>query len=305
LNGGLIQATQVRINGTTPASSIANFNGGTLQATAGNTNFFIGVTVNVLSGGMVFDDNGFTITNETQPWQDGDGGGGGLIKKGAGSLYLDTANSYTGTTLVTNGLLAGIGSVAGAVVVGPAGNLGAGDAGALAGTFTINNNLTLQGKATMRINRDGSPTSDLINGVANLNYGGTLTISNLSVSALTTSDTFQLFSASGSKAGNFTSIVGSPGPGLAYSFDPASGVLSIVTGIANNPTNITFSVSGNTLSLSWPADHIGWILQSQTNNLGVGLSNNWADVAGSAAVTSTSVTMNPANPSVFYRLRHP
>jgi hypothetical protein len=83
-------------------------------------------------------------------------------------------------------------------------------------------------------------------------------------------------------------------------------VLSIVTSsIASNPTNISFSVSGNTLMLSWPVDHLGWILQSQTNNLTVGINTNWADVAGSASVTSTNITMVPANPTVFYRLRMP
>ncbi len=74
---------------------------------------------------------------------------------------------------------------------------------------------------------------------------------------------------------------------------------------ANNPTNITVSVSGQTLSLSWPADHLGWILQVQTNNLITGLGTNWVDVPGSGSSTSAVITINPTNPSVFYRLRHP
>lgn len=309
LNGGLVQATQVRINGTTPATSIANFNGGILQATAGSTNFFMGTTVNVLVGGFIFDDNGFAITNETQPWLDGDGLGGGLVKKGAGTLYLDTANTYTGTTLVTNGTLTGIGSVTGPMVVAPAGNMGAGDAGGT-GTFTVNNNLTLQGNATLRINKTGgTPAQDNVTVSGNINYGGILTVTNITSDAtpLTTSDTFQLFSVTGTHAGNFTSIAGSPGAGLAYSFNPVSGVLSIVTGIASNPTNITVSASGSTLTLSWPSDHIGWILQAQTNALATGLNpaGTWFDVAGSDASNTNVITMSPTNATVFYRLRHP
>ena len=77
------------------------------------------------------------------------------------------------------------------------------------------------------------------------------------------------------------------------------------TTIASNPTNITFSVSGSTLSLSWPADHLGWILQSQTNNLNTGLSTNWFDIVGSGSVTQTNINIVPSNPTVFFRLRSP
>ncbi len=85
-----------------------------------------------------------------------------------------------------------------------------------------------------------------------------------------------------------------------------AGTGNLVVGpIPTNPTNITFSVSGNTLSLSWPLDHVGWLLQAQTNSLSVGLSTNWVDVPGSDALISESITVNPAAPTVFYRLRSP
>jgi autotransporter-associated beta strand protein len=78
-----------------------------------------------------------------------------------------------------------------------------------------------------------------------------------------------------------------------------AGTGSLVVGpIPTNPTNITFSVSGNTLSLSWPLNYVGWFLQEQTNLL----STNWVDVAGSASITSTNIGINPAIPTVFYRL---
>jgi hypothetical protein len=64
-------------------------------------------------------------------------------------------------------------------------------------------------------------------------------------------------------------------------------------------------VSGGKLTINWPANYQGWILQQQTNTLNVGLSTNWVDVAGSANVTSTNLPINPANPVIFYRLRYP
>lgn len=76
-------------------------------------------------------------------------------------------------------------------------------------------------------------------------------------------------------------------------------------GVATNPTNIVTSVSGNVLTLSWPADHIGWRLQAQTNSLSTGLSTNWTDVAGSTSVNSVNMTINPANGAVFYRMVYP
>lgn len=83
------------------------------------------------------------------------------------------------------------------------------------------------------------------------------------------------------------------------------GSLLVSSLIASNPTNITFSVSGSTLSLTWPADHLGWILQWQTNGLNAGLGTNWLDVPGSSSITTTNLTIAPATPAAFFRLRSP
>ena len=88
-----------------------------------------------------------------------------------------------------------------------------------------------------------------------------------------------------------------------------TGSLLVVPLVTINPLpgTIQFNVSGGTLALSWPTN-LGWILQDQTNALNVGLtvnSNGWFDMAGSALVTSTNITINQVNPTVFFRLRHP
>jgi 4-phytase/acid phosphatase len=71
---------------------------------------------------------------------------------------------------------------------------------------------------------------------------------------------------------------------------------------AYNPTNVTASVSGKTLTIAWPADHLGWILQAQTNGLSTG---QWFDLPGTGTASSAAITINPANPAVFYRLSRP
>ena len=61
-------------------------------------------------------------------------------------------------------------------------------------------------------------------------------------------------------------------------------------------------MSGGNLNLSWPADHIGWSLQVQTNSLSIGVSANWVTLAGYETTNSATVPISPANPAVFYRL---
>jgi hypothetical protein len=83
---------------------------------------------------------------------------------------------------------------------------------------------------------------------------------------------------------------------------------TISTPLPLTPTNLVFGVSGNGLTLSWPANYAGWILQCQTDRLNLGLqagSNAWFDVPGSSSVYSTNFPIIVTNPAVFYRLRHP
>jgi hypothetical protein len=75
--------------------------------------------------------------------------------------------------------------------------------------------------------------------------------------------------------------------------------------VALNPTNITSVLSGNVLMLSWPADHLGWRLQVQTNTLTTGLGANWVTLPGTELATSTNLPINPAHRAVFYRLIYP
>jgi hypothetical protein len=79
-------------------------------------------------------------------------------------------------------------------------------------------------------------------------------------------------------------------------------LVTLVSPINSNPTNIVTSVTNNSLYLTWPVDHTGWQLQAQTNSVTVGLSNNWVNVVGSTATNRIVVPVNPANGTVFYRL---
>jgi autotransporter-associated beta strand protein len=89
------------------------------------------------------------------------------------------------------------------------------------------------------------------------------------------------------------------------SFITGSGSLEVAVAVATNPTNLTATVSGGNLILSWPADHTGWHLQVQTNSLASGLGTNWVDVPNTDSVNAVTNAVNAANGSVFYRMVYP
>ncbi len=84
-------------------------------------------------------------------------------------------------------------------------------------------------------------------------------------------------------------------------FGSATNTLTVVSGISMTPTNISTTFSGGQLTIAWPSDHLGWILQS---NLDVG-TTNWSDIPGSSTNVQQVITVDPAIPTVFFRLRSP
>ncbi len=88
-----------------------------------------------------------------------------------------------------------------------------------------------------------------------------------------------------------------------YSEIDLYGMPTLVT--ATNPTNITLQVTANSLTLSWPSDHLGWRLQVQTNNLTQGLGTNWVDVLGATATNQLTIPINSASAGCFYRMVNP
>jgi autotransporter-associated beta strand protein len=252
--------------------------------------------------------------------QNGTSNSVGLVKIGSAALILSGINTYTGLTTVSNGTLevngaigasavtvkapatlAGTGTIGGAVTVN--GTLSAGTNGL--GALTINNNLTLNAgsTATLAIDRTaGTATYGKVQGITTATFGGTLTVTSLG-GTFVNGDTFPLFSAT-SHIGNFTATnLPALGAGLGWQWTPASGVLSVVASGPSGPAAITNHISGSTLTLTWPAGQ-GWRLVGQTNSLSTGLSTNWGTVPG-VSDGSATITVDPAKPTVFYRLVYP
>ncbi|HEV2693309.1 MAG TPA: autotransporter-associated beta strand repeat-containing protein [Verrucomicrobiae bacterium] len=273
------------------------------------------------------------------------GGSFGLTKTNIGSYALSATNTYSGTTLVTQGrlILTGNGSIANSktVTVAAGATLDASarvdttlavnanqtlsGAGTVTGTvttvsssviapgtptsvgtLTIVGNTTLSGTNVFKVGHNGIATNDALAVNGALVLGGKLNISALAT-APAANDIYTLFSATGGVTGTFAATnLPALGGGLGWdTTNLVSGILHVIATVNPTPAPITTVVNGNQLTLSWPADHTGWRLQVQTNGLNRGLNTNWSDVAGSTTVNSVSVTMNPVNGTVFYRMVYP
>jgi hypothetical protein len=165
--------------------------------------------------------------------------------------------------------------------------------------FRIRSDLILETNSTTFTYVDkGDSTNDIVSGVKNITYGGSLVVTNIGSTPLANGDQYQLFSFSGTESGNFNSITILPANGLTGSFNPATGVLTITgTPIPTTPTNLLVSVTGGQINLSWPTNYLGWSLQMQTNNL----STNWITVPGSWLLTSTNYPLLNWQ-TVFFRM---
>jgi autotransporter-associated beta strand protein len=242
-----------------------------------------------------------------------------LASGNTGSLTLSGTNAYTGPTtlnggtLLVNGALSntvvtvnntatlgGSGSILGPVTVNAGGTLALGPNPT---TLSLSNNLLLNpgAKTFLKLNKSLTPANDLLIVSGSLGTGGDLVVSNAGP-ALVAGDRFQLFSQPIS--GPFNSVALPAGYTWTnkLAFD---GSIEVLVGFPTTPTNITVVVGTGTITLSWPASYTGWLLQSQTNLLGVGLANNWSTVPGSAAVNQMTMSVDLTKGTVFYRLKYP
>ena len=194
--GGTVETQHVQSakNGAAgPLSSILNFDGGVLRATASNTSFVSNTAsstvfqVNVLEGGAIIDTAGYNDTI-TEPLLHASGlnPDGGLTKLGSGKLTLMGTSTYTGTTRVQEGKLSIVGLISSDVIVSDGATLGGsgivqsvtGGAGAILqpddpATLTVLNDLVWGG--TLSVLYDGAAAQPL----SKVDVAGNVTLNNV------------------------------------------------------------------------------------------------------------------------------
>ena len=203
-------------------------------------------------------------------------------------------------------LLVGYGTINGQLNVGSSGTITPGDTVSAIGKIIATNSITLGGTVSLKINRTNSPNADQLVSSNTIACGGTLTVANVG-SALQLGDSFTLFNAASGLSGSFTTTnLPALAGGRAWSLNPTTGVLSVVAGGPSGPGSITNSISGSTLTRTWPAGQC-WRLVCQTNTLSSGLNSNpsaWGTVPG-VTDGSATITIDPTQPTVFYQLVYP
>jgi len=324
-NGGTFNFNMANQNyifvgaGNNPATrGVYNMNGGVLDMNGKTLGLGLGVNVavtgvvNQVSGvitnvGQIFLDSFFSTGYSIYNMSGGSlyiGSGGIVVQSGGGyEIYLGggTVGASADWSSSLNMSLTGTG---GAVTFDPQGNTIT-----LSGVLSGAGGLTVSGSGVLAL-----PGANTYTGDTTVNAGSTLrldsTVSTPSALKLANGATVNLnYIGNRPVSGLYTNGVALPGgtynAGNLPGFLTGAGSLVVSGSIPNTPTSVNFSVSGSNLTISWPPNYLGWILQAQTNSLNVGIAANWVDVPGSASVTNTTITINLAAPTVFYRLRYP
>jgi hypothetical protein len=177
------------------------------------------------------------------------------------------------------------------------------------GTYEIGNTITLTTNTPIF---NGTLVFDLANtsqiilqagaGTA-LYYNGNLNVINSGASTASgTSYTF--FTCPNGFGGVFASETFPNLPnGLSWVDNLLTSGSIAITGTVLGAPSLTLSRSGGSLTLSWDSTTFpGYSVQAQTNRAGLG--SSWSST-GSGTVSPYTVTINPANPPVFFRLSNP
>jgi len=341
LNAGILSLSGNITASGSGAVSLINFNGGTLKA-AGPFGIPSGIGISILAGGGTLDTAGGDITTASGLGYGAATSGEFILKGGRtfigriangsawtgnltlsdpGTIWqLNAAFPLPGTLTLNAGTMLDLNSnslsVGGLTGAGTVVNTGATATLTLTGTLapggngigrlTINNALTLAAasQTQMEINR-AAGTNDVVTGLTTVNFGGTLTVTNLAGTNVP-GDSYRLF-ASAHYTNDFAARnLPALAAGLDWAWNATNGTLTVVSnGSVPEPPQgvIRATLNGTNLTLAWPPSYLGWFLAS--NSTDIADPGCWYDVPGSQSVTNLFLTVDSSQTNVFYRLRKP
>ncbi|MCX6890204.1 MAG: autotransporter-associated beta strand repeat-containing protein [Verrucomicrobia bacterium] len=332
LNGGGVGNVTLNVTGGNGYSlylgNLANTAGAAGTITFNPTTAPLGMgnlTASQASGTAAFILGG-TATGNTVAGIISDRAGGGavsaVIKANTGTWTLSGANTYTGPTTVSDGVLlvndaisggsvtvnggalGGNGLISAPVTVHAGGTLSPGASSI--GKLTIDNSLTLNPGSTnlMELSKSGTViTNDQISVLTTLTLGGTLDVT-LS-GTVSGGEVFQLFTA-GAFSGTPFDTVNLPLLPGSLTWDTSKlateGKLSVSSGAPPQPTIAPVTVAGTNLVVSVSTVSGGnYVLQSATNLTPPIDWVNESTNAGNGDTLTLNVPMDPDKPQKFLR----
>ncbi|HEY4415218.1 MAG TPA: autotransporter-associated beta strand repeat-containing protein [Verrucomicrobiae bacterium] len=223
-----------------------------------------------------------------------------------GSVYMmpgSTFDLYSGNTfaLASGATLSGSGTITGnSVTVGAGATISpSGTSAATTGTLKVDN-LILNGTIILKLN--GSGTNDAITTGGGINFGGTLTLTNIGP-ALVAGNSFQLFSAVYGLNGTFGTInLPALSSGLVWDLSQLNnGLVQVVT--AAGPVISTTTVVNGQLIFGGSGGTAGnsYVVLTATNLINpqwVPIATNTYATGGTFSVTNT---ISGSTPQLFYR----
>ena len=262
-SGTLINAGLININSSAAlgaaAGAVSIAAGAGLQWAANNTNNAYDITAHTVTlgnGNVIFDTNGNVVAFANPI---GEAGTGNLVKNGFGTLILQAANNYSGTTTVNQGVLN----------LRDAGALGVTASGV---TVNVNGALTLQGGLNfgtkpLTLNGSGAVTGQagaLVNVSGANTYAGVITLGSSATIAV---DAGTLTLNSGTAVGGTgtLTLAGAGSGTLADNLNQIGGLNKTGTG--------AWTLTGASSSFTGPLSLTGGTLNFVSGALGTGTNN--------------------------------
>ena len=272
--------------------------GGTISFTGGALGFSVNNTFDYSSRFSTASNQAYSIDTGGQNVTFGNGltsSGGSLAKSGSGTLRLANTSSYSGLTTMSGGKLVFKAPKTGS------GNISLADGAVLGvyangfqvapGTLTLG---TTSG-CTLEFNYVNSTTTALL-AATNLSAAGTITI-NVNSGTFNVGQSYPLLTwTSGSAPMVSLGVLNGYTGNLSF-----IGNTLLLNITARIPPTLTVNQAGNSLQFSWTNSLGNFKLQSQTNNLNVGLSTNWLDYPG-GDTSPLIVPLDAVPDTVFFRL---
>ncbi len=256
----------------------------------------------------------------------GNQGIAGIIKTGAGTMTMSGANTYSGPTIISNGVLqvtstgsigpgtnqatsvvnilggtlAGSGTIYSSLTNGFGGTLAPGTGTNVPGTvLTVNSTVTLLPTSTT-IMKVSHSANDQITVSGPVTYGGVLTVATNAGDATPyqVNQTFTLFNLQNGASGSFATIQPSPGPGLGWDSSSltTSGQIKVIaataptSGFTGTPTTGSAPLPVTFANSSTAANYWTWNFgdgSTLTTNSNANLVHTY-NTAGSYGVSLTA-----------------